>query len=152
MDRALSPVIGVITLVALTLLLSMTVLGTVTIDVSEPPPRATFTVSADATTDTVTLSHRGGESLDVSRIDIHVTVDDQPLVYQPPVPFFASDGFKSGPDGAFNTASPNRLRTGQQTSFQLATTNSPLIERGSTVAVQIVVDNTIIFDTKTTAN
>lgn len=151
MSRALSPVIGVVTLVAVTLVLSVTLLSATAIEVSEPAPNAALTVSVDATADRIELSHRGGDELDVAEMTVHITVDGEALRYQPPVPFFASRGFKSGPEGAFNSASSNRFRAGQQTSFAVAATNSPEIHSGSTVSVQITIDDTVLFKGETTA-
>ena len=64
-DRAVSPVIGVVLLIAVTIIaavmLGVTVFG---IAQTEPPPQATFTLSADSATQTITLTHRGGTALD----------------------------------------------------------------------------------------
>jgi len=152
MSRALSPIIGVVTLVAVTLLLSATLLSTAAVEVSEPAPNVALTISVDAGTDRIELSHRGGDELDVAEMTVHVTVDGEALRYQPPVPFFASRGFRSGPEGAFNSASSNRFRTGQETSFEVATTNSPEIHSASTVSVRITVDDSVLFEEETTAN
>lgn len=152
MSRALSPVIGVVTLVAVTVLLSATLLGTAGIGVSEPPPSASLAVSVDAETERIELSHQGGDELDVAELTVHITVDGEALRYQPPVPFFASRGFRSGPEGVFNSASSNRFRAGHQTSFEVATTNSPEIHSGSTVSIRITVDDSVIFESETTAS
>lgn len=151
MSRALSPVIGVVTLVAVTLLLSVTLLGTTAVELSEPAPNAALSVSVDAGADRIELSHRGGDDLDVTELTVHITVDGEALRYQPPVPFFASRGFRSGPEGAFNSASPNTFRPGQETSFEVATTNTPEIHSGSTVSVRITVDDNVLFEGETTA-
>lgn len=151
MSRALSPVIGVVTLVAVTLLLSVTLLGATALEVSEPAQNAALTVSVDAGTDSIQLSHRGGDELDVTELAVHITVDGEALRYQPPVPFFASRGFNSGPEGVFNSASSNTFRAGQQTSFEVATTNSPEIDSGSTVSVRITVDDHVLLEEETIA-
>jgi len=82
---------------------------------------------------------------------VHVTVDGEALRYQPPVPFFASRGFRSGPEGAFNSASSNQFSAGEQTTLRVASTNSPEITRGSTVSVTVLHRNTTILDVSTTA-
>jgi flagellin-like protein len=152
MSRALSPVIGVVTLVAVTVLLSVTLLSVAAVEVSDPAPNTALTVSVDAGADRIELSHRGGDELDVDEMTVHVTVDGEALRYQPPVPFFASRGFRSGPEGAFNSASPNEFRAGQETSFEVATTNNPKIHSGSTVFVRITVDDSVLFEGETTAS
>lgn len=152
MPRAVSPVVGVVTLVGITVLLSVTLLGTAAMDLSQPGPTASLAVSVDAATDRIELSHRGGNELAVAEMEIHVTVDGEPLRYQPPVPFFAADGFESGPVGAFNSASTDTLRAGERTSFAVATTNAPAIHQGSTVSVRVTVRERVVYDGETTAS
>lgn len=151
MSRALSPVIGVVTLVSLTVLLSTTLLWTVSIDVAEPAPRPSLSLSADAATETVRLSHRHGDELDMTSVDVSVEIGGKALQYQPPVPFFAATGFESGPEGAFNVAGSTTLRAGETASFALATTNSPGIAVGDTVSVQLRVDGTLVYEGEVTA-
>ena len=70
-DRAVSPVIGVILMVAITVILAA-VIGTFVLglgdQVSESAPQASF--SFDFTADNVTITHEGGESLDPNNIGI----------------------------------------------------------------------------------
>lgn len=70
MDRAVSPVIGVILMVAVTVVLAA-VIGTFVLDlgglVAARPPMASVSATADASTETVTVYHRGGDRLDASR-------------------------------------------------------------------------------------
>jgi flagellin-like protein len=80
-DRAVSPVIGVILMVAITVILAA-VIGTFVLglgdQVSESAPQASFsfdfTDSGDGFNgdpgDTVTLTHEGGETLEASNIDV----------------------------------------------------------------------------------
>lgn len=151
MPRAVSPVVGVVTLVGLTVLLSATLLASATVDVADPGPTAALAVSADADADRIVLSHEGGDDVDVTEMDLHVAVDGEPLRHQPPVPFFAARGFESGPEGAFNTASENLLRAGEETSLAVAATNSPAIRHGATVRVRVTVRETTVYDGETTA-
>mgnify|MGYP003835453979 CR=1 FL=1 len=69
-DRAVSPVIGVILMVAVTVVLAA-VIGTFVLDLgglaASRPPSAAVTVTADATANTLTITHRGGDRLDASR-------------------------------------------------------------------------------------
>jgi len=105
---------------------------------STPTPHAVVTLSADATTNRVTLVHRGGDALDVRRLSLRVSVDGTSLRHQPPVPFFAARGFRSGPTGPFNVASDPRWTAGESASFALARTNSPGLSPGSDVTVVLV--------------
>lgn len=152
MTRAVSPVVGVATLVGLTVLLSATLLGTTAVELDDPAPTATLSVSVDGGSDRIELVHRGGDELDVSEMDVHVAVDGEALRYQPPVPFFAARGFESGPAGAFNSASSDVLHTGERTSVAVASTNEPEIWSGATVTVRVTVGDAVVYDEEATAN
>jgi len=71
-DRAVSPVIGVILMVAITVILAA-VIGTFVLglgdQVSENAPQASF--SFDFTSDNVTITHEGGETLDSQNIRVN---------------------------------------------------------------------------------
>lgn len=151
MSRAVSPVVGVVTLIALTVLLTVTLLGTAALELSEPGPTVSLAVSVDAGADRIELTHQGGEKLDVVELELHIAVEGEPLRHQPPVPFFAADGFESGPEGAFNSASENSLRAGERTSLAVAATNRPLIQPGATVTVRLTVGETLVYDDDVTA-
>lgn len=151
MARAVSSVVGVALLIGLTVVFSMTLLGLVDTDRPAPTPTASLSVSADATADRIAISHEAGDELDVSELKLYITVDGKALQHQPPVPFFAADGFVSGPEGPFNTASPDSFRAGMTGTLVLATTNDPRIEPGDTVTVQVSTDRGIIHDETVTA-
>lgn len=151
MSRAVSAVIGVVLLVAVTVVFSVTVFAAVDQGLTEPAPTVSLTVSADATTDSIQLSHQGGDELDVTEIDLSISIDGEELRYQPPVPFFAAEGFESGPVGAFNSASDSTFRAGETTSITLATTNTPQLQHGATVTVQITTRSSVLYDETTTA-
>lgn len=71
-DRALSPVIGVVLLVGLTVILVAVVGGFVTdfgSDV-EAAPNAQFGVNFDTDSDNITLSHDGGNDLDPETLEL----------------------------------------------------------------------------------
>ena len=76
-DRALAPVAGVL-LLAITVVLAG---GVVTValgapaDTAEPAP--TTSLSLSATGDRIALSHRGGDPLNASELDVRVSVDDE---------------------------------------------------------------------------
>lgn len=106
---------------------------------AEPAPTASLSVNA--VEDRVTLTHRGGDSLDVSRIELRLRVNGEPLKHQPPVPFFSAEGFRPGPTGAFNSAGTTMLRGGETASIRVArTTNAPSLTPGATLSVTVYVD------------
>ena len=74
-DRGVSPVIGVILMVALTVILA-TVLGTVVLDfaggVAEQPPQAAFDYEFETAESTVTITHISGDRIKSGTIRITV--------------------------------------------------------------------------------
>jgi FlaG/FlaF family flagellin (archaellin) len=145
-DQGMSPVVGVAVLAFLTVLLSVTVMTAVPSLSAEPQPTARLTLSAADSTDRITLTHRQGTSLDVTELNLTVRVDGTPLSHQPPVPFFAAEGFEGGPTGPFNTASPNDWRAGETAGFRVATTNDPQLEPGATVSVTVASDRGVVYE------
>jgi hypothetical protein len=108
--------------------------------VPDPGPRAALALRADAATDALTLRHRGGDPLDVEAVDLRVRVAGRPLSHQPPTPFFAARGFRSGPTGPLNPASDPRWTPGERARFRLAATNAPRLDPGDRVTVTVLVD------------
>jgi len=149
--RAVSPVIGVVILVGLAVVLSVSVGTVVNMDPPEPVPAADIDIDADAETDRIALRHRGGETLDVADLRVRVRIDGDPLTEQPPVPFFAADGFRSGPTGPFNVGGDTTWRAGERAAFRLATTNDPALTPGATVSVTVATEGGIVADLETTA-
>lgn len=107
------------------------------------PAEPRFTsVEGEALADgTVSLEHAGGAAIDVRRLDVAVTVDGDPLRYQPPVPFFSTRGFYGGPSGPFNAAADPAWTTGEHATFRVAGTNSPTLDPGAEVVVRLSVAN-----------
>lgn len=103
----------------------------------EPLPVAALALSVDPVDDRITLTHRGGEPLDVSDVTIRIKVDGDPLAYQPPVPFVGAPGFRGAPTGPFNLAGDQHWTVGEQASLRLAATNDPDVAPGSTVVVSV---------------
>lgn len=101
-------------------------------------PTAALVVLADPGADRLTLTHRGGDPLDVRRVDLRVRVGDRPLSHQPPVPFFAARGFRSGPTGPFNVRADPRWQPGERAILRLAATNAPLVDPGDRVTVTVL--------------
>lgn len=148
--RATIPVIGTVLLIALTVFVALTI-GTALLGVgstTEPTPTAAIELSVDE--NTLVFSHDHGEPLNVTAISIQIAVDGEPLVDQPPVPFFAANGFESGPTGPFNSESDNKWRVGQTASLTVADTNQPTLDSGSTVSVTITTDEGAVIRTETT--
>lgn len=152
MARASSPVVAVCLLVAVTVLAAAAVGTTLATETpSEPVAVTDLRVSADAATDSVTLRHAGGETLNASSLRVRLRVDGQPLAHQPPVPFFATRGFRSGPTGPFNPAGGTTWRAGQRATLRLASTNSPRLRAGDRVVVTVATDQGIVAELSTTA-
>lgn len=151
MERATSSVVGII------LLVSITVIGAATVGLAvESTPRASpelasFELAADAESNSLTLTHRGGDPINLTETTIHVDIDGRSLEANPPIPFFAAAGFESGPSGPFNAASPNTWRPGETGRVQIASTNDPQMSPGSTVTVRIVTDGTELAELTATA-
>lgn len=133
--RASAPV-AVVLLVGLCVLLAAGVGAALTSPDLQSEPRF-VTIEGESTADgTILLEHTGGAALDVRRLDIAVTVDDEPLRYQPPVPFFSTRGFYSGPTGPFNSAADPAWTAGELAGFSIAGTNDPPLVPGSEVVVK----------------
>jgi flagellin-like protein len=151
-DRAVSPVIATVLLIAITVVAAVA-LGVTVFDMfsAEPPPRATFTLSADSATQTITLTHRGGAALDPASLRLRIAVDGEPIAHQPPIPFFASEGFMSGPTGPFNIADEEKWIAGQSASVQLASTNTQF-SAGSVITIRLYIDDYLLITLETRAS
>lgn len=147
MSRGLSPVVGTTILLAVAVgLASVVGLGVLDVAASEPGPRAHLSLDADAGTDRIALTHTGGDDLPVGPLRIEIAVDGELLAEQPPVPFFAADGFRSGPTGPFNTATAGAWSAGETAAVRLAATNDPLIDPGDVVTVDVYHGDTVVAE------
>lgn len=99
----------------------------------------------------VIFTHRGGSPIDVTTLRIQIIVDGRPLDHQPPVPFFAAQGFRGGPSGPFNSATSAMWHTGERASFHIADTNSPPIGAGTTVRIRLFRDGSLLWEGKSVA-
>lgn len=87
-DRAVSPVIGVILMVAITVILAA-VIGTFVLGLGDSlnsAPQATFDFDTeetnDGTIDNITITHNGGDSIDASRLQVTGGVNgDNPIEF-----------------------------------------------------------------------
>lgn len=151
MSRALSPVVGVVLLTAVTVIASVAV-GAAALSHAPPDPAPRIAVDATAAPDgRVTLVHRGGDAVSVADLRVHVTVDGDPLGHQPPVPFVGAPGFRGAPSGPFNRAGDGTWTTGEEASFTVAATNRPSLHPGATVRVRLVEDGTPVAEVTATA-
>lgn len=152
MSRASIPTIGVLVLTLITVVLAAAV-GVTAIETKPPTAQTPTSVSATATSDgRITLVLTAGPALDVDNLAFRITIDGVPLEHQPPIPFFAAQGFQAGPTGPFNSAAVQSWTLGEPASFQLAGTNSPSLYPGASVKIRIHRDNLTIAMIETTVD
>lgn len=152
-ERALAPLAGVLLLATVVVLggvVAATLVGSVGGTDLRAPPTVGATCSADAATGTLSVTHRAGDALNPATLRVRVRVDGDPLAHQPPVPFFASEGFASGPTGPFNRGWTGQWSPGTTASLRLAGTNSAL-PAGATVRMRLWADGRPVVDCSTTA-
>ncbi len=138
-------------LCALTVVTAATVGAAVWPALPDRPPVADFDLDVDADANQLTLRHVGGESLTVEEVSLRVQVNGEPIAHQPPVPYFATDGFRSGPTGPLNVGADGPWRAGQSATIRLASTNGPLPQAGDRVTVRVVTDRAVVADLAATA-
>ena len=147
-DRGVAPMLGVVLLVALTVVTAAAV-GAVVVDVPDGTTTAAFGLEATADGE-VRVLHRGGDAVDPGALRVRIHIDGDPLAEQPPVPFFSARGFESGPTGPFNSAYSGAWTAGQAASLRVASTNEPTPRAGATVEVRLYVDGREVADLETT--
>lgn len=170
-DRALSPVVGTLLLVALVLSTAVVVAAASDALVADASARAAADApghasglpgargaSADPaagrgsdpqptafslslTENGIAVTYERGPTLDVSALRLRIDVDGEPLAFQPPLPFFAARGFRSGPTGPFNVAGDGAWSAGETGTLAVAGTNDPELEPGRTVTVRLYRDS-----------
>jgi hypothetical protein len=139
-------------MVGLTVLLA----GAVTVAVTGLGPRTAapqvaLDVSADAATGRVTIEHVSGPPLDVRRLTLRVEVNGEPLAHQPPVPFYAAEGYSGFPSGPFNPAADPAWSAGETGSFRVAaTTNEPPLTAGAELTVTVHREDQLVAQATTT--
>lgn len=142
-ERALSPVIGTVLLLVVTLLVagaaSASLLGMASLE--EPSQPISISATADAQTNTITLVHQAGPPLDVRDLEIKILIDGLPLFHQPPVPFVGARGFRGAPSGPFNAAADPKWIAGESGSFRIARKNVPSIDPGSVIKIKLYYNN-----------
>lgn len=133
--RGSAPVVGVVLLVFVTVALAGTVAAVGVTAPDRPAAAAALSLRVDG--DTVTLRHEGGATLDARDLRVVVGVNGTRLRHQPPVPFFAAEGFRGGPTGPFNAAADPEWTAGESASVRLASTNDPALGPGARVRVTV---------------
>lgn len=143
-DRGVSTVVGIVVLVAITVVLAG-VFGAMVLSRSPETatPQAAFALTTDSTTQTITLTHQSGTALDPETLRLQIAVDGEPITHQPPVPFFAATGFMGGPTGPFNSAYDGNWTAGQSASLRLASTNTQF-QPGTAVTVRLYTDDQLV--------
>ncbi|WP_435359739.1 type IV pilin [Haloarchaeobius sp. DFWS5] len=144
-SRAVSPVLGTVLVLALTVTLAGVVALSV-FDEQQPaePVQARFELTADASSGRITVTHMGGNTVDVTELRVVVSVDGTRLDHQPPVPFFSATGFAPGPTGPFNSATDSRWSAGESASVGIAGTNRPTLAVGSRVVVSFYREDVLL--------
>ncbi|WP_380674445.1 type IV pilin [Salinigranum sp. GCM10025319] len=150
-SRALTPVAGVL-VVALTVSLAAVAAGAVfAVDAPDDrPARASLSLAVEE--NTLSLTHRGGDALDVRRLRLLIEVDGESLAHQPPVPFFSARGFQSGPTGPFNSATDPRWTAGETATLTVAGTNRPQLTTGGTVTVHVFTGDAPVAELRVTVD
>ncbi|WP_313691536.1 type IV pilin N-terminal domain-containing protein [Halorarum halobium] len=140
-SRASAPAVGIALLLLVAVGLSATV-GAAAFGVAgtpaDPAPVASLSLAIDD--GALVFEHGGGDTLDVRTLHLRVSVANEELTHQPPIPFFAARGFVSGPTGPFNVADDPRWSAGERARVEPAGTNEPAIRPGVTVTVDVYVD------------
>lgn len=128
-------------LIGVTVALSAAV-GTLALGLPGQSAATVIALSVEATANDarIVVVHEAGPPLDVRELRLRVAIDGTPLEYQPPVPFFAADGFQPGPTGPFNVATDPGWESGERASLKLASSNAPPMIEGATVTIDLYQD------------
>lgn len=151
-ERGLSPLVGVLLLVAITVALAVVVaVAAASLSVGTDPTTAAFDLEADGETAEIAIEHVAGDAIDVREATVVVRIDGTDLSSQPPVPFVGAEGFDGTPEGAFNAEADPTWHPGDRVAITVAETNDPTLESGDGVTVSISVDGVGIATLETTA-
>ncbi|WP_408956945.1 type IV pilin N-terminal domain-containing protein [Natrinema sp. 74] len=150
--RAVSPIVGVLVLLALTVCLAVVVaIGVSGISLESAGPTATFELAADGNRSTIAINHVAGDSIDVESLSVTIAVNGTELSRQPPVPFVGARGFDGSPGGPFNARADPEWTPGERVGLSIAGTNSPRVSVGDSVTVSLAVDGKRVARLETTA-
>ncbi|OLZ39597.1 type IV pilin [Natrinema saccharevitans] len=150
--RGISPVLGVLTLLTLTVCLAgVLVVGVGAWSIASPRPTATFDLAANGSASTLDIEHVAGDPIDVDELSVTIAIDGRELDDQPPVPFVGASGFDGMPSGPFNAEAESEWTSGERAGLSLATTNQPELSPGDSVTVTLAVDDRQIATLETSA-
>lgn len=150
--RAISPVVGIVLLLALTIALGTVVaVGVGAWSLESSGPTAAFELSVDGDRSTVEIEHVAGESINVESLSVTIAVNGRDLSAQPPVPFVGASGFDGAPDGPFNSRADSDWTAGERAGVSIADTNTPTLGPDDSVTVTLAVNGRRITDLETTA-
>ncbi|MGQ3411483.1 type IV pilin [Natrinema sp. LN54] len=150
--RAISPIIGVLLLVALTVCLAAVIaVGVGAWTLESPGSTATFELSADGDQSSISIEHVAGDAVDVEALSVTVAVNGTELAEQPPVPYAGASGFNGTPEGPFNSGADSEWTVGERASLSVADTNSPPLARGDSVTVTLAIDGRRVATLEATA-
>ena len=148
-SRGVAPVVGVVVLVAITVVLAA-VVGAFAIGLgsgTDDTPQAAITADLDG--NRIDLTNTAGDTLDTTELTVRISIDGQQLEHQPKVHDYGSKGF-SGFYGPFSAFGNEMWHVGETAGIEIAkTTNSPQPTTGSTVVVRIYANGNIITTAKT---
>lgn len=136
--RAVSPVVGVVLIVALTVVLAA-VVGALAVGVGDAGNAPAAAITAERTGNELTLTHHSGDPLDVTQLTVRIFVNGEPLEKQPDVPATAGmGGFNGIPSGPFHASKNNIWTAGETASLTIAsTTNTPQPSASSQVTIKL---------------
>lgn len=122
-DRGVMPVIGVILLVAVTVILAG-IIGAFVLEwggnVKSAPPQSKLVLSADLSEDNITVEHHGGDPIPVDEIELTVSNDTENLTLTPN----GTEELTVGDVGAINSSTGDVLWPGSTSgTFSGATFN-----------------------------
>lgn len=149
-DRAVSPVIGVILMVAITVILAA-VIGTFVLDLGQSAgnsaPSASLTVDTDASSNVINVSHKGGDSLQAEDTRVIISNDSVSATFESDG---TSDSFGVGEEIGFHLyANPSPTSTWSVTS----TDGNFTVVSGAQYDVQLIDTESqrVIYETTVTA-
>ena len=144
MSRAVAPVFATILLVAIVTVtagvvsvMAVEFTSTISEETTAVPGAIGASVELEATGQTLQFTNTGTETLDIDEVALKISVSDQPLAFQPTIPYFSTTGFEPGPSGPFNSASNMTWEPGQKATITVANTNEPVPTVGDSVTVEV---------------
>lgn len=150
LDRGAVPIVAHVLLVGLVVITAASIGGMMFTTADIVPSAPTFDpdrptepepqIDLEANQAELTLAHRGPDAIDLGATAVEITVDDEPLRFQPTVPYFSIVGFRPGPTGAFNVAGDGQWEPNETTTIEIAPPNDPIPQAGSEVTVTVHVN------------